>query len=296
MIEANINNQKPFSDVLLVILSILGGLVFGVFSGIVGYFIYLVFLSPLLMGFIAGKLTTDNAKLAKNTNKRIILVASLLTAVVLYISFHYTRYVILQLHTTWLGFGELSDEGLKLGSALVQYTLRQETGYSGFLGYMLFKASEGVTIGRIFRSSGINPGPILTWVYWVFEFGVITFIAFKASENLTKRPLCEVCRTWYPEPRHIGGVPENEGTEVLNLIKQRDFPAVGKMLEENPDAPSTELYLQSCISCQKSPSFLTFANARFVNGRLILKEVMKTTLSPMESNLFVKEITFLGNS
>ena len=43
-------------------------------------------------------------------------------------------------------------KNLRRAKAFLDYALEEETGYSGFAGYMLYRASEGVSIGRLFRS------------------------------------------------------------------------------------------------------------------------------------------------
>jgi hypothetical protein len=295
MIETANANRIPrlFSDIGLVLLSILGGITIGAGFGVLGYFIYLIVLFPLTMGFAGKYVLVENVKFLKASNRRIILFSSLLTAIALYGSFHYMRYFTLQIMTTLQAFGDFSDQSLEAGRVMVDYALKQETGHSGFFGYLLFKANQGASIGRVFSSNRLNLGPILTWVYWLVEFGVIAFITVKGVEQVMKRPFCEFCRSWYPEPGHVGGVPGNKETEVLDLIKHRDFASTGKMLEENPDVPSTDLYLQGCKSCDKSNAFLTVTNVNSVRGRLAFKEMMKTTLAPGENKRFKEEIRFL---
>lgn len=66
------------------------------------------------------------------------------------------------------------DKNLAIGRAVVDYALKEETGHPGFVGYMLFRAQEGVSIGRLARNNHVNLG--------------VTFIMGK---NRSKSAFCE---------------------------------------------------------------------------------------------------------
>ncbi len=115
------------------------------------------------------------------------MVTSVLTAMVIFGTIFYTRFLGLQVTTALQAFGDLSDKRLKAANVLVNYSLEKETGHSGFIGYILFKANKGVSIGRIFRSDALNLGPIFTWLYWLVELGVIAFITHLHEQGYFKK-------------------------------------------------------------------------------------------------------------
>ncbi|MEP7137672.1 MAG: hypothetical protein ABI904_22330 [Chloroflexota bacterium] len=289
------NARKVFSDVGFLFLSICGGIIAGLTFGIIGSFVYLIFIFPVIMGVVGGRIITENVKYTKTRNVSVVMFSSILTAIVLYVAFHYMRYMGLWVATALQAFGDFSDKSLKAGRVVVEYALKKETGRSGFIGYMFYKAQQGVSIGRIFSSSKLNLGPIFTWVYWLIEVGVIGFITFNTSKQILKKPFCENCNSWYTEKKHIGGIPVTKEAEILNSIRLKDFGGVGTILEENSESPSLEFYIQSCKSCDKSKSFLSMTQTRFLNGKLVFKEVSETTLKPSEKKLLVEGIKYLKN-
>ena len=287
--------RKIFSDVGFLSLSVFGGLITGLAFGAIGSFIYLIFLFPIIMGFIGGYIITENVKYTKTRNTHFVLLSSVLTVIILYGAFHYMRYIGLSAITALQVFGDFSDKSLEAGKVVVEYAIEKETGYSGFIGYMLFKAQQGVSIGKIYSSNKLNLGPVVTWIYWLIEIGVIGFITINVGKQILKKPFCEFCNSWYTEKKHIGGVPAIKEIEILNLIKQKDFASVGARLEENADSPSVELYLQSCTSCDKSNSFLKITLVKFINGKLTFIELSEATLDHREKILLKERMRFFIN-
>lgn len=289
------NARKVFSGIGFLSLSICGGIVAGLTFGMIGSFIYLIFVFPVIMGSIGGYIITKSVKYTKTRNAYFVTVASVLTVIVLYVAFHYMRYIGFGAITALQAFGDFSDKSLEAGKIVAEYALKKETGHSGFIGYMLYKAQQGVSIGRIFSSRRLNLGPIFTWVYWSVEIGVIGFITIATGKQILKKPFCEYCNSWYTGKKHIGGISINKETEILNSIKQKDFTDIGAILEENSESPSLEFYLQSCKSCDKSNSSLSITLVKFLNGRLVSKEISETILKPFEKKLLVEEIKFLND-
>ncbi len=286
------NARNFFSNLIFVLLSILGGLVMGFAFGIVCSFVYLVIVFPILIGFLGGYIITENAKYMKTRNVSLIISTSVLTAVVLFAAIFYTRFMGVQVITSLKTFGGLSDKNLMAAKVLVNYALEKDTGYPGFVGYVLFKAKQGVSIGRVFRSDSLNLGPVFTWLYWLAELGAITYITIFKGKEIASKQFCEFCNSWYAGKKHIGGVPAAKAAEIVNLIKQNDYVGVGKALEENPEMPSAEFYLQSCTSCDKNISFLSVTKVSRRNGKLIFTDILNTSLKPRESKLLVQEIRF----
>jgi hypothetical protein len=74
---------------------------------------------------------------------------------------------------------------------------------------------------------------------------------------------------------------------LLDLIRQRDFAGVGKLLEPSTDLPSIELYMKSCEACEKGISHLTVHQAvQGPGGNLQLSGISKVTLQPHDRLAF----------
>lgn len=294
MVEStkNYNIRNLFSGIGFLFFSIFGGALIGSIFGVIGSFFYLILWFPIIMGITNGQIIKDSAKYTKTRNTYFFMVTSILATIALYITFHYMRYIGFWGVVTLQAFGDFSDKSLEAGKIVVEYALKEETGYSGFIGYMLYKAQQGVSIGRIFRSNSLNLGPTFTWFYWLFEFGLISFFTIITGKQILNKRFCELCNSWYTEKKHVGSISTKKKIEILNLIKQKDFSGIGAILEENADSPSLEFYLQSCASCEKNNSFLSISEASFVNGKLNFNEISEVTLSPNEKKLLVDGIRF----
>jgi hypothetical protein len=289
MEEGN-STRKIFSGIGFLFLSICGGILTGAIFGIIGSFIYLIIVFPVIMGVTGGNIITGNVKYTKTRSTFLVTLTSILTVIALYTTFHYMRYMGFWIGGALQAFGDFSDKSLEAGKVVVNYALKEETGYSGFIGYMLYKAQQGVSIGRLFRSNSLHLGPIFSWIYWLIEVGVIGFLTINGSKQILKKRFCEHCNSWYTGKEHIGSAPFNKETEILNSIKQKDFGSVGALLEENSESPSLEFYLQNCSkSCEKGDSFLSVTLVNFLKGRMISKDISEITMKPIERKLFIQK-------
>ena len=57
---------------------------------------------------------------------------------------------------------------------------------------------------------------------------------------------CKSCGNWYGKERHLGGTALANETFLLDLIKQKDFIELGKLMDKNAELPSLEVYFQGC--------------------------------------------------
>jgi hypothetical protein len=252
------------------------------------------------MGINSGKAIVDAVQRAKVRKTLQLVLLSVLSAAVIYGMFHYTRYLGFQVTATMEIFSGL-DEGTETGNLLVtnaflDYALKEETGYSGFLGYMLYEAEQGVSIGRLSRSTSTNLGPILTWLYWLLEFGIILGLTIQKGKKAIVRSFCEICGNWYDSEKHLGGTASSNESFLLELIRQKDFSGLGKLIEQNAEVPSLELYLHGCQVCKKSQSQLMVRRAfQSAKDRLEFKEAVQTVLQPNESILLLNQLSLAGD-
>lgn len=181
--EPSVSHQPAYSRqsvatfIVMTLLVVVWALMIGFGVGVFSHLIYIVFLFPFVMGINNGKMIVDAVQRAKIRATSQLIFLSVLSAIVIYGTFHYTRYIGFQVKASMEVFSGLSEateeENLQVTKPFLDYTLEEETGHSGFLGYILYEAKEGATIGRLFRSSSFNLGPVLTWLYWLMEFGII---------------------------------------------------------------------------------------------------------------------------
>jgi len=266
---------------------LIGAWVTGVIVAIVGSFFYLVVLFPIAMGFAGGETVKAAVQTAKVRKSYQVVLMSLLVAAVMYGTYHQGRYVALQVRmsiATAPTFDEaLSDHGLAMGKMLLNTVLKEETGHDGFFGYLLYKAQQGLSIGKFYSSNRLNLGFILTWAYWMLEFGIILWIAISAGKKEASVPVCEFCGTRIGREKHLGGTVSANESLLLDLIQRREFAEVGKLIEENAEVPSTELYMKRCEACEKGDSYVAIRRAfKSSGGALQFKDVQNVTLQPTD--------------
>ena len=295
-------SQKQ-SIATLIVMSILGilfGLATGLGTGIFSQLIPVVFLYPIIMGIANGNMITEIIQRARIRKTSQLLVLSILMAVAMYGSYHYCRYLAFQLRASleiFEGFSAATEaENLGVTKTFLDYALNEETGHSGFLGYILYEAKQGVSIGRLTRSSSVNLGPVLTWLYWLMELAIILGLTIQKGWKLIQVAFCESCGNRFGSEKHLGGTIAANESLVLDLVRQKDFVELQKLMEPNAELPSLEVYFQGCEVCGGSQSRLVVRHAfQGAKGALQFEDTAQASLQPAESQSLLKQLSFSGD-
>jgi hypothetical protein len=110
------------------------------------------------------------------------------------------------------------------------------------------------------------------------------------------KPVCESCGSPYGSEKHLGSTASANESRMLDLIKQKDFIELGKLMEPSAELPSLEVYFQGCQVCGKSQSQLVVRRAfQGAKGALQFKDATQTTLQPAEGISLLKELRFSGD-
>jgi hypothetical protein len=249
--ETSEHPKASLKGILLLFAALVpAGIVIGALASLIGRFVYLIVFFPLAMGAAAGVVIKAIAMREKIRSAVVLIAAGVFSAVLIFGSMHYFDYVIAQ---------EGQAAPSEKVQAFIDYALIEETGSSGFVGYVLLEAREGVSISRVgtgSSDSGINLGR-LTWLYWLVELVLIGWMSVASSYKLTKDLFCEHCGTWVPEGEHIGGVNPEFFNQALELIKSKDFAELARMLQNDTRLPSVEFYTRTCKTCTTFPFYLT---------------------------------------
>jgi hypothetical protein len=299
------NVEKLYDNKLLTLviaasISIGAGMGVGIVISIVGNFFYLVLLFPLAMGFAGGSFLAKLAKKLRIRKGFEITLLSMLMTLTIYGAYHYGRYVALQMQTSIILYSDFSkameDESLNVARTFIDYAMREETGYPGFGGYMLYKAKEGVSIGRFYSSSRLNLDFTLTWLYWFMEMGTSLWVIVRMARKSVDGLYCEFCKNWYGTEKHLGGTSLGKESQLLALISHKDFPGLKTLLENEAEIPSVELYLQRCETCDPNISYLNARRAySSPRGTVYFKDVAQHILNPIDSRLLSGEAGLSGD-
>ena len=166
------------------------GVLIGVTASVVSNLIYLVFLFPIGIGFLGAMSINKTVKKAKIWKPVQGLLLGAFMARVIYGAYQYSNYLtfrmllINQMNLEMMqAIGKMDFE---VANVFADYALKEETGFSGFIGYMMFTAAQGLSVGKIFSTNEINIGSFFTWLYWLAEFGLIAWITSGAGEIASK--------------------------------------------------------------------------------------------------------------
>ncbi len=287
------NTAAPRTPTVLSLLAallilLIGGGLLGVLVGLVGSFLYLAILFPIGMGFGASLVAGPAARRARVRRNEQVLLVFILSGLVIYGSFHYGRYLMFQLSSRMELASSMAERGsdvkidAKTAKVVTDYALNEETGHTGFLGYMLYRAQSGISIGKFYSENRLQLTGLLAWLYWAAELGLVLYIARGGVKSFGKAPYCEACGKRLGRERHLGGtVPANEPL-LLELVGHHDMAAVGELLVKDAGLPSVELYLRKCDLCGGSTSFLTVRRASLGRSGVVLSDISKATLPPQE--------------
>ncbi len=273
--------------ILLVLLYLFIGAFIGVGLSIISNIVYLIVLFPIGIGFLGAYFLKDVVKRCRIRSNVIALALSILMGLVIYGNFHVANYFTFQTKANAMLIQKFEsnsntasltgEEAIALARATTTYALKEETGQSGFLGYMLLEAKIGVTIGKVTSSSSINLGPIFTWVYWLVELGLIIGIMYTSTKNKDSDALCEKCQDWITPKEHLGGVEEENFQKLQDFIAEKDFTAASLLLSPSTGIPSIEVYAKSC-SCPTCD--LKLSQASFdANNDVIWQDILNTSIS-----------------
>jgi hypothetical protein len=161
---------------------------------------------------------------------------------------------------------------------------------------VLYEAQEGITLKRPLRITGLHLGTLLTWLYWLVEFGIILGLTIQMGSMVISKPVCESCGSPYGSEKHLGSTASANESRMLALIRQKDFAGLGKLMEPEAGVPSLELYFQGCQVCGKSPSRLVVRRAfQSTKGALQFKDTTRMVLQPAESALLLQQVSPSGD-
>jgi len=162
------------------------GVLIGVTASVVSNLIYLVFLFPIGIGFLGAMSINKTVKKAKIWKPFQGMLLGTFMALVIYGAYQYSNYLtfrmllINQMNLEMMqAIGKMDFE---VANVFADYALKEETGFSGFIGYVLFTAAQGLSVGKIFSINEINIGSFFTWLYWLAEFGLIAWITSAAGK------------------------------------------------------------------------------------------------------------------
>jgi hypothetical protein len=270
-------SSDPGSLPILIAGSLVVGIAAGVVESIVGQWLHLLIVFPLLAGLAVGAFA---AWLVARRRIRAPLAAAVvagLGGLTTQLAYHVTDYVRFraELEETVRKSGHTADEALEAA-----------TGSPGFTGYMIFRAEQGVTIKRAGQSSdgGTKVSGVGTFILW----GVEVLLALGAAASLARsralEPFCERCRLWYGGEQvvSVGSPDDAHVRSVVAALEVRDLPRAVESLGARAEDAQSTVTLRGCPRCQEHEPVLTYQVVTRLKKKPQARLKYRTLLRPAE--------------
>lgn len=145
------------------------------------------------MGFVAGLILVRHIRRWKVAHTLVAIFAALLIGGSIVATLHGLSYLSF-VHNTARLFHEENNLSDAQARELINTFLVDSTGASGFWGFLLFQAEQGMSIGKITSSSDTAISGIGVWLYWLFEAIVIVTIPDLMVFDAARAPFCSRCQ------------------------------------------------------------------------------------------------------
>jgi hypothetical protein len=284
------SNIAPSQGVaILAASSLVSGVAIGGATAFLGKFIYFIVLFPLGMGFATGSILGFAVKKGKIRSPIKALGLGLLGGIVTYGALMYGQYMNFQQEI----ITEYKITDKTLANEEINAFLQQETGSSGFVGFVKISAKEGITIsGR--GSSKITIKDNFVYLLWLLELGVVGFLAASIPFKSASEPFNEDGNEWYGAIKLVGSATEESRDELIRLLNMDDIAGASALLSSQTDMPTprVDVYSQSCATATFSDSVIT-VNYVSTNAKkqLEVKEILTGLVSESQRSQLVPQIS-----
>lgn len=247
-------NHLPISGMIVLIVgSILLGIALGVLAYFISNLLYLVVIFPLVVGFIGAILYQKLVFFNKVRHTWLTALIGFTTGILIASAFYMTPYLKIR-HDFGVAFrAEYGTDALTASTAL-DTLLFDETGSSGFWGFMKLRAAEGEQYTNYLV---INSLPVSefnftlqstwAWLYWILEVILFTLPLAWIGVEVGKGDFNLSANDWYASlPKQIGAASIDKKEELLSKLHANDLLAAGEMLSPEGEIPhpALEIYEQ----------------------------------------------------
>jgi len=251
------SNIAPSQGVaILAASSLVSGAAIGGATAFVSKFIYFIVLFPIGMGFATGAVLGFAVKKGKIRNPVTALGIGVLGGLVAYGALMYGQYMNFQDETERIMATEYQITDQQKAREGIETFLKEETGSSGFVGFLKLAAKEGTSISR--GSSKIKLNETFTYLLWLIELGIVGFLAASIPFGAAGEPFNEESNEWYGDKKLVGSAPAESQDELIRLLNMDDMTGAAALLSSQPDLPMPriDVYAQSCESVPYSDSVI----------------------------------------
>ena len=250
MREYKSSGIAPFPGILtalvygLIAAAIVGGILFAI-DHYIGF--YLIIMFPVVASFIVSFVLTMGITAGKIRNGADAFLIGAICGLATMGMYHFLNYQI--------GFktdvknaisqpgSSVTDQDEQLSEAAF---LKQEVKQTGFTGFLMYQAKQGITITRSTSSSGLTLSNGWAWGYFGIEVLIVAFIAGGGASSTANDPFDERSNAWYGKPVHVLSAPFGEAPALRGALKNGSFETAGQLMtREALAAPRLDLTARS---------------------------------------------------
>ena len=135
--------------------------------------------------------------------------------------------------------------------AVGDFVLRQETGHTGFVGFLILRSQAGSQLGKhTIKGPGV-------WVLWGFEALMVAGIASSMTKVRTKDPFCGDCGDWCSKQRAPIELLSQDAPTLADAVLADDLEAATEALQQPVDPErhkrdAARVTLHSCPHCDQA--------------------------------------------
>ncbi len=291
------SNIAPSQGIaILAAASLVSGVAIGSATAFISKFIYFIVLFPMGMGFATGTVLGLAVKKGKTRNPMLALGWGIFGGILTYSSLMYGQYINFQQETEQIMGHEYNLTDKKQVGDQINAILKQETGNSGFIGFLKLSAKEGTSISR--GSSKIKLNETFTYLLWVIDLGIVGFLAASIPFGSASEPFNEDGNDWYGDKQLIGSATEDIKDELIRLLNIDDMSGASALLSTQIDLPMPriDVYAQSCISSPESDSVITVSyvstNAK---KQVMAKNLLEGLVSNSQRSQLIPQLSINNN-
>ena len=243
--SSKITSEAPITGILIAILMMfIGAPLLGGIVAYVGQFIYLIFGFPIIAGVASGFIMAQGIRWGKIRDSVIAATLGLLIGLCTYGSYRCIEYLIVRndVQTSIMKeFADSEDGPIDSATAAVlfDYILLEETGQTGFIGFVLLEAKEGMSISRRGTGPSLNVGTTLTWVYWLIEAFIYAGVPAAVALKEADKPFCKYHNRWYKKKR-LGSIEKARAEEMMSLLAAHNYVKFRQALRSQVPVPRIE--------------------------------------------------------
>lgn len=270
-----VRGNGGFSPVRLpfaLILGAIGGIATGVALFFSGKLVYLILVSAIFAGFIAGGFAILAVKVGKVRNGLLGFLLGIVVGAITYGAYWGAEYVnaILELGNeartqirAELG-ASASDADVErelniilealTGSTdfiglmkLVDLDLQDQTGNTGIVGYVSYQAQQGFSISRVGRGSSSSEAPIkdgLAWGYYGLELVIIAIASGWMAVLVARQPFCSEQNRWL-KLKPVAQVVEPAINPFMQAFQNGDLRAAAQYIQPvDARSPLPKLHIE----------------------------------------------------